>query len=61
MNMKKISLLVVLSVAVMLALVATPTANAQVAIRVSVGGPVYVHPWQPYRYGYGVPYVAVLP
>jgi hypothetical protein len=60
-NLKKISLLVVLGVAVMLASVATPTANAQVAIMVSVGSPVYVHPRRPYRYSYAVPYVAVLP
>jgi len=60
-NMKKISLLLVLGVAVMLASAAAPKANAQVAIGVSVGGPVYAHPWQPYRYGYGVPYVAVRP
>jgi hypothetical protein len=60
-KIKKTGLLMALGVALLLASAATPKGNAQVAIGVSVGAPVYVHPWRPYRYGYVAPYVVARP
>ncbi|HEX6805953.1 MAG TPA: hypothetical protein VF133_19925 [Terriglobales bacterium] len=59
--MKKIGLVLTMGLLLTLASAAAPKANAQVAVGVAIGTPVYVRPVAPYPYVAPRPYVAYVP